>query len=94
VSEARWAWSGQYNGEETRAGGYGWRYQALAQIDCSGEQTPKSVIHRFLQVLFTSEVPFRRQNRGVAEKELDLFNSPPLTWQSFAHVLRRSCGAR
>jgi hypothetical protein len=23
VSEARWAWSSQYNGEETRAGGHG-----------------------------------------------------------------------
>jgi hypothetical protein len=29
VSEARWAWSSQYNGEETREGGYGWRYQAI-----------------------------------------------------------------
>jgi hypothetical protein len=29
VSQARWAWSSQYNGEETRAGGYGWRYQAI-----------------------------------------------------------------
>jgi hypothetical protein len=29
VSEARWAWSSQYNGEETRTGGYGWRYQAI-----------------------------------------------------------------
>jgi hypothetical protein len=29
VSEARRAWSSQYNGEETRAGGYGWRYQAI-----------------------------------------------------------------
>jgi hypothetical protein len=44
-----------------------------AQLDCYGEQTLKSVIHRFLQVLLTSEVPFCRQNQGVAEKELDLF---------------------
>jgi hypothetical protein len=36
--------------------------QALAQIECSGEQASKPVIHRFLQILFASEVTLRRQN--------------------------------
>jgi hypothetical protein len=39
-----------------------WRLQALAQIECSGEQTSKPVVHRFLQILLASEVAFRRQN--------------------------------
>jgi len=33
VSEARWAWSSQFNGEEIRAGGYGWRYQVAAPAE-------------------------------------------------------------
>src|SRR6266851_7238194 len=46
--------------------------QALARIESSGEETPKPVVHGFLQILLTSEVAFCGQNRGVAQKELNL----------------------
>src|SRR5271167_4011794 len=37
-------------------------YQALAQIESSGEQTSESVVHGFLQVLLASEVAFGGEN--------------------------------
>jgi hypothetical protein len=47
-------------------------YQALAQIEGSGEQAPKPVIDRLLEILLASQVTLGRQNRSVAEKKLNL----------------------
>jgi hypothetical protein len=48
--------------------------QGLAQIDLRGcEETPETVIHRFLKVLFASQVSFSGQHRNMSKEELDLF---------------------
>ena len=47
MPEARWAWSSQYNGQETRARGYGWRYQANARFqNCKVSKRASAIQHQ------------------------------------------------
>jgi len=46
-----------------------------------------------VEVLADAQVPFRSQNRGVAQRQLDLFQGGAAFVASLANLRRKSCGA-
>ena len=76
MSEARWAWSSQYNEEETRAGGYGWRYQALRsesitlRIPAGGDFEWDDDFSPINALIPPTLVAFRGRNQGYDGKDV------------------------
>src|SRR5947208_16977265 len=53
----------------------------------------KSVVRWMPEILLATEITLGGLHGCMPQQELDCSSSPPLLWQSFAQVLRKSWGA-
>lgn len=68
---------------------------AQPQFDrTEAEKAAEEVFYGLFKVLFAAKISLRGGTDACPRRNWMCSISPPLTWQSFAHVLRRSCGAR